>query len=121
MPETWGRGLDLNPTKYPLKWMLRNRIDYPHHLQVGPHSYTYDVNPNFTLIGEILHASSFVPAFRSALTEARFVEWLDPTNFDISYINNIVGQYLSGDELRGQEMADVAALAMHSSIGVYGC
>jgi hypothetical protein len=119
MPETWGRGLDLNPTKYPLKWMLRNRIDYPHHLQVGPHSYTYDVNPNFTLIGEILNASSFLPVFRAALTEGRFVEWLDPTTFDIPHINNIVGQYLSGAELRGQEMADVAALAMHSSIGIY--
>lgn len=27
MPESWGRGLDPNPTKYPLKWMLQHRID----------------------------------------------------------------------------------------------
>ena len=65
MPESWGRGLDLNPTKYPLKWMLRNRIDYPNHLQVGPHSYTYDVNPNFTLLGEILHGSAFKGVFNA--------------------------------------------------------
>ena len=41
MPEKWGRGLDFNNTKYPLKWMLKNRIDYPYKYQEGPHSYIY--------------------------------------------------------------------------------
>lgn len=120
MPESWGRGLDLNPTKYPLKWMLRNRIDYPFHLQVGPHSYTYDVNPDFTLIGEVLHASSFTPLFKASLEEGRFVEWLDENMFDIPYITRIVGRYVSGEEIQGQEQNDLAVLAMHSAIGVYG-
>jgi hypothetical protein len=121
MPESWGRGLDLKPTKYPLKWMLRNRIDYPHHLQTGPHSYTYDVDPNFTLIGEILHASSFKPVFTDALREGRFVASLDPGMFDRSYIDNeVIQPFLSGAELRGQEMNDLAALAMHATIGIYG-
>ena len=120
MPETWGRGLDLNPTKYPLKWMLRNRIDYPNHLQVGPHSYTYDVNPNFTLLGEILFASSFRPVFFKSLKEGKFVDWLDSNFFDRSYIEGIVSRYLKGEELRGQEMNDLGVLAMHSAIGVYG-
>ena len=26
MPESWGRGLELKPTKYPLKWMLENKL-----------------------------------------------------------------------------------------------
>jgi hypothetical protein len=120
MPETWGRGLDLNPTKYPLKWMLSNRFDYPFHLQVGPHSYTYDVDPTFTLIGEILYASSFSSVFKSTMQEGRFLEWLDPTIFDQSYITNLVGRYLSGEEIKGQEQNDLAVLAMHSVIGVYG-
>ena len=120
MPESWGRGLDLNPTKYPLKWMLRNRIDYPNHLQVGPHSYTYDVDPNFTLFGEILHASSFKPIFQAVLQEGHFVEWLDSSVFDRSYINGIVSRYVKGEELRGQEMNDLGVLAMHSAIGIYG-
>ncbi len=84
MPENWGRGLDLNPTKHPLKWMLRNRIDYPNHLQVGPHSYIYDVDPNFTLLGEILHASSFKALFDEALHLGGFIDWLDSTVFDRS-------------------------------------
>ena len=47
MPESWGRGLELKPTKYPLKWMLENCINYPMELQTGPHSYLYDINPSF--------------------------------------------------------------------------
>ena len=38
MPESWGRGLEMRPTKYPLKSFLKNKIDYPYHLQTGPHS-----------------------------------------------------------------------------------
>ena len=120
MPETWGRGLDLNPTKYPLKWMLRNRIDYPYHLQVGPHSYTYDVNPNFSHLGEILHASSLKDVFREALHAGKFLACLDDEIFDHAYINGIVQCYLKGEELRGQEMNDLGVLAMHSAVGVYG-
>ncbi len=120
MPETWGRGLDFNPTKYPLKWMLRNRIDYPYHLQVGPHSYTYDVNPNFSHLGEILHASSLKDMFREALHAGKFLECLDVEIFDHAYINGIVQCYQKNEELRGQEMNDLGALAMHSAIGVYG-
>jgi len=120
MPESWGRGLDLNPTKYPLKWMLRNRIDYPYHLQVGPHSYTYDVNPNFSHYGEILHASSLKQVFWDALRAGKFVEGLKEDIFNHSYISKIVESYLKGNELRGQEMNDLAVLALHSAIGVYG-
>lgn len=120
MPESWGRGLDLNPTKYPLKWMLRNRINYPNHLQVGPHSYTYDVDPNFTLFGEIIHASSFKDVYTAALKKGSFIEWLDSGIFDRSYINGIVSRYLNGEELRGQEMNDLGVLANHSAIGIYG-
>lgn len=45
----------------------KKRIDYPYHLQVGPHSYLYDVNPAFTHAGEILYASSFVDIFKTSL------------------------------------------------------
>ncbi len=119
MPETWGRGLDLNPTKYPLKWMLKNRIDYPWHLQVGPHSYTYDVDPTFTLVGELLHASSLKDIFSQSLNEGTFISKMDPEAFNMSYIENIVSRYLKGEELFGQEMNDIYVLSMQSTIGVY--
>lgn len=120
MPESWGRGLDLNPTKYPLKWMLRNKINYPNHLQVGPHAYTYDVNPNFTLTGEILYASSFKDIFKRSLQSGKLIGLLDEEFFNHQYIDKIVNQYVQGEELAGQEMKDLSVLAMHSLIGVYG-
>jgi hypothetical protein len=119
MPESWGRGLDLNPTKYPLKWMLKNRIDYPWHLQVGPHSYTYDVDPGFSLVGELLHASSLKDIFSQSLNNRIFISKLDPEAFNMSYIENIVARYLNGEELFGQEMNDIYVLAIQSTIGIY--
>jgi len=117
MPEDWGRGLDLNPTKYPLKWTLRNKIDYPFHLQVGPHSYTYDIDPGFTLIGEVLYASSFAPLYKEALMKSKFVDSLSEEYFDVIYIRGLVKKYLLGEEIRGQEQSDLAVIANHSLIG----
>jgi len=120
MPESWGRGLDLKPTKYPLKWMLKNRIDYPYHLQVGPHSYLYDVNPAFTHGGEILYASSFVDIFKTSLKSKRFINQLDATMFDCDYINSLINHYLNGEELIGKDQSDLMTLSVHSLIGTYG-
>jgi hypothetical protein len=120
MPEYFGRGLDFNSTKYPLKWMLKNRIDYPYHYQTGPHSYTYDVKEGFSLGGEILHASSLKKVFKNALRDGKFIGKLDQTIFDINYIDSIAKSYLDGEELKGQALSDGIVLAMHAAVGVYG-
>ncbi|GMV21723.1 MAG: hypothetical protein AMXMBFR57_16720 [Acidimicrobiia bacterium] len=120
MPESWGRGLNLNPTKYPLKWMLANRINYPLHLQTGPHAYTYDVQEGFSISGELLHASGLRPAFMEALREGHFLESLDPALFEVDYLAGLVAAYLGGEELRGDAQGDLFGLATHSAIGLYG-
>ena len=119
MPESWGRGLDFKNTKFPLKWMLKNKIDYPYHLQEGPHSYIYDVDPTFNHLKEILFGSSFKQVFQKALKERNFLNYLSPEIFDINYINGIVAKYLDGEEFHGSEMGDLANLATHSVIGLY--
>jgi len=120
MPESWGRGLDFKNTKYPLKWMLKNKIDYPYHLQEGPHSYIYDVDPTFNHLREVLFGSSFKEVFQKALNQGDFIKSLSPEIFDLQYVNNIVKKYLDGEEFHGQEMGDLANLATHSAIGLYG-
>ncbi|MBU3598263.1 asparagine synthase-related protein [Polynucleobacter bastaniensis] len=119
MPEDWGRGLDLNNTKYPLKWMLQNRIDYPYEYQSGPHAYTYDIRPEFSLGGEILHSSSYSPIFKSRFREKSFINLLNEEYFDLSYIDKTIKKYLEGEELLGQEVADILSLGNHSLVGVY--
>jgi len=120
MPESWGRGLDLKPTKYPLKWMLQNRIDYPMHLQVGPHAYLYDIDPSFSHSAEILFASSFSTVFKETLASKSFQQRLDSETFDHAYVNGIISRYLKNEEFRGPEMNDLGVLAWHSAVGCYG-
>jgi hypothetical protein len=120
MPESWGRGLDLNPTKYPLKWTLRNRIKYPLHLQVGPHSYLYDVDPSFNHSAEILYGSAFAPYFRDRLKQRQYQQVLAPDVFDLGYVDGVVSRYLEGAEVRGAELTDLMSLCTMSMVGWYG-
>ena len=120
MPESFGRGLDFNSTKYPLKWMLKNRIDYPYHYQTGPHSYTYDVQEGFSLGGEILNASSLKKVFQESMRQGEFISKLNQDMFDLDYVHKITNSYLAGEELKGQALSDTIVLAMHSAVGVYG-
>ena len=120
MPESFGRGLDLNPTKYPLKWMLRNRVEYPMHLQVGPHSYLYDVDPTFSHAAEALYRSAFTPYFKDRLRPRAYRRLFSPQMFDIAYMDSLVTRYLDGGELRGVEMGDLVTLCWLATAGWYG-
>lgn len=112
MPEGCGRGLDLNQTKYPLKWTLRNKIDYPFDLQVGPHSYTYDVDPSFNHSIEVLYHSQLRGVFVDALREKPYSDALDPSVFNLGHINSLVDAYLRGDELRGADLNELVAIGL---------
>jgi hypothetical protein len=120
MPESWGRGLDLNPTKYPLKWMLKNVIDYPMHLMSGPHSYLYDVNPMFNLGAEMIYGSGFAPRFREALKSRAYRDVLSPDFFNMAYVERIVARYLKGTEVKGAEFRDMLSLCWLALSGWYG-
>lgn len=112
LPETAGRALDLHPTKYPLKWTLTNRVRYPMHLQEGPHSYLYDVDPTFSHSAELLYGSDLGRLFRERLRTRDYEGWLSPDIFDLQYVNGVVSRYLEGTEVRGGEMNDLMALSL---------
>ena len=117
MPESFGRGLDFNPTKYPLKWTLQHRVDYPMHLQTGPHSYLYDVDPSFSHSAELVYGSAFAAFFRAVLARRAYRDVLAPALFDFGYIDGVVDRYLSGTEVRGAELTDLLTLATMSAVG----
>jgi hypothetical protein len=110
MPEHCGRGLDLRPTKYPLKQYLETMIDYPIHLQVGPHSYLYDVDPSFNHAGEFIYASAYAPIIKERIKERKYRQLLSEEVFDVSYYDGIVDNYLKGLEIP-TERTDLSALA----------
>ena len=109
-PECWGRGLELRPTKYAEKWFLTNCIDYPGHLQQGPHSYLYDVDPTFSHAGEFIYASSFAPLIKKMFKQRSYEELLSQEYFNLEYFDQIVGNYLEGKEVIS-ERTDLSALA----------
>jgi hypothetical protein len=119
MPENWGRGLEMRPTKYPLKWMLKNKIDYPIHLQVGPHSYTYDVDPGFSLIGELVHRSAYLPHLQETIKDYPFESLLDRRYFNFDYYRKLVDDYLNGVIVTGQKLSDLRSLLWLCWIGWY--
>jgi hypothetical protein len=116
MPESWGRGLDLNNTKFPLKWILKNKIDYPIHLQKGPHSYLYDVNPGFSILSEAVNGSALKKVFHSRLQGKPYKAIMNEEYFDMAYIDRCVDAYLNGEELKGNELNDLASVILLSAI-----
>jgi len=119
MPENWGRGLELNPTKYPLKWMLQNDIDYPLHLQTGPHSYLYDVNPQFSHSSETLFASHLSNYLKELVKDYPYEQILKGEIFNLPYIRKLVDEYREGVELEGSERNDLMSIVTLCLTGWY--
>lgn len=120
MPESWGRGLELRPTKYPLKRMLREKLNFPMELQVGPHSYTYDVDPTFNHSFELMHHSKLGPYAKSILKDKPYREVLSDEWFDIRYIDGLVDTFLAGKEQRGTALNDLVSVWLLCQTGWYG-
>lgn len=112
IPENFGRGLDLYPTKYPLKWMMKNMFDFPIHLLGGPHSYIYDTDPNFSHSNELLYRSAFSNQFRKVLKGKKLLDILDNELFDTRLIEKIIDRYLNHE---GEDSpADLLSICIHS-------
>jgi len=84
--------------------MLKNRIDYPMHLQVGPHSYLYDVDHTFSHAVEMGNHSALTPVFRDLLDHHPYREILSPEIFNLDYVDSIVDRYVAGEEITGAEL-----------------
>lgn len=120
MPEKWGRGLEFNNTKYPLKWVARNKVNFPYELlQEGPHSYLYDVIEGFSLIAEITYRSEVVRFFKETLAERKYRELLSEDFFDLQYIDKLVEDYLNGKEVSGADFNNLVSIITLSIVGWY--
>jgi len=120
MPENWGRGLDLNNTKYPLKWMLRNKIDYPYEMQEGPHAYTYDVDSSFNHTNEIFYHSKMKDIFQDALRNKDYHQILSSKVFNLEHYDSIVDDYLHDKELSVSQINELWPLTNLCLFGWYG-
>ncbi|MCO4754511.1 MAG: hypothetical protein KC478_08505 [Bacteriovoracaceae bacterium] len=119
MPEEWGRGLDIKRTKYPLKWILDNKIDYPGHLQTGPHSYIYDVDPSWSAEADFLYGSIGVKGYKEALATRDYRKYFDRECFDVDKLDKIVDDYLNDLKTTGTDRSILVRLICLASIKLY--
>ena len=119
MPESWGRGLNLTTTKYPLKQMMEHKLNFPMHLQKGPHSYTYEVDPTFSHSNELMHHSSLVPFIKELLEGKPYHDVLSDEVFNLTYIDGLVDNFLRGDEQTGAALTDLVSVWFFCQSGWY--
>jgi len=122
MPEEWGRGLDLNPTKYPLKKMLKDgKIDYPYDYQKGAHSYTYDIDHSFSHSQEIFCYSALVEDFQNSIRKKPYHQILSKEYFNLDYIDSLVDEYIDSPEsLSVASIGKLLPIIMLCYVGWYG-
>ncbi|MBK8574365.1 MAG: hypothetical protein IPN90_01345 [Elusimicrobia bacterium] len=119
-PESWGRGLDLNNTKYPLKWLLKNRLKFPYELlETGPHSYLYDVLEGFSLTKEVVYRSGVSDYFRETIKSKPYRALLDDRSFNVKYLDSITDAYLQKKESDGQDFNNLVTLITLCITGWY--
>lgn len=119
-PESWGRGLDFNHTKHPIKWVAQNKIKFPYDLlQEGPHSYLYDVIEGFSLLAEITYRSGATAYFKEVLRERPYKAIFDSGYFDFVYLDRLVKGYLSEKEVRGIDFTNLVSLITFCITGWY--
>ncbi|MFH1776596.1 MAG: hypothetical protein ABH952_03440 [Candidatus Omnitrophota bacterium] len=110
-PEHWGRGLDWNHTKYPLKWVAKNRLKFPYDvLDEGPHSYLYDVVEGFSLYAEKTYRSGVTSFFKDMLKTRTYRQVLSDDYFDMRYLDGLVDDYLNNQETRGVDFNNLVSL-----------
>jgi hypothetical protein len=119
-PQSWGRGLELNNTKFPLKWVAKNKIRFPYEtLEEGPHSYLYDVMEGFSLLAEITYRSGVTGFFRETLTSKPYRRIMSDSHFDLAYLDGLVDDFLAGREAKGADFNNLSSLIALCVTGWY--
>ena len=115
MPENFGRGLEFQPTKYPLKWVL-SKIGYPDVLQSGPHSYLYDVDPSWSADYDIMTGSARVPHFKNLIKSRCANDLLEMDIFDRTKIKTLFDSYVNEEKLSVSDFKILSRIVSYLNI-----
>lgn len=119
-PERWGRGLELNHTKYPIKWLAQNRLKFPYELlQEGPHSYLYDVMEGFSLFAEVVYRSGVTSFLKEAMAEKSYRNVLQGDTFALGYLDRLADDFVNGKEAKGADFNNLVSLITFVITGWY--
>ena len=89
-------------------------------MQVGPHSYLYDVDHSFNHGIEVWYHSALKEHFQSILKKKEYLDFMSDEIFDIQYLDSLVDNYLNDEDSKSSSIdADLASVTYLSMVGIY--
>lgn len=107
MPEKWGRGLELKPTKYPLRYLAHEKWDIPVHIleEAGAHSYIAESDKKWNYSGgswslacETIYNSVFGEHYKTILSEVKLEKYFSPDCFETELMQKSVDDFVEGKQ-----------------------
>lgn len=107
MPESWGRGLEMRPTKYPLRKLAHSKWDIPVDIleEKGPHSYIGESNKKWNYSGgkwsiyaETIYNSVFEDCYKEILSSVNIEKYFNEEYFNTSMIKNVINDFVEGKQ-----------------------
>lgn len=107
MPENWGRGLELKPTKYPLRHLANESWNIPVNIlqESGAHSYISETDKRWNYSGgswslncEVIYNSVFGEHYKSILSEIDIEKYFSPNYFQTDLMKKTVWDFIDGKQ-----------------------
>ncbi len=121
MPMSWGRGLEWEHTKYPLKAIIAKNKNFPIKIvESGIHSYPSETDP--TLKDETYNFyfnSTVTDYFKEILSSRNYKDILDKKYFNFAFIDKQVDNFLNGKMEKIMDYYSLIRLINFVSIGWY--
>jgi hypothetical protein len=93
MPEDWGRNLETNNIKYPLKQAFKRYLDFPEFIEKGHHSYVYDENRYVDPLKEILIEKKTAKYIKGILQKRHPLDYFSKKSFNHNYIYKAINNF----------------------------
>ncbi|MBS1492662.1 MAG: hypothetical protein JST55_04090 [Bacteroidetes bacterium] len=107
MPESWGRGLELKPTKYPLRYLAKEKWNIPMNIleEAGAHSYISESDSKWNYSGgkwnmycETIYNSVFGDYYKEMFSEIDLEKYFSPESFNTEEMKRIVKDFIEGKQ-----------------------
>ena len=99
MPENWGRNLEVNKIKYPLKEAFKRYLDFPEFIEKGFHSYVYDENKYIDPIKEVLIEKKTAKYIKKILNKTHPLDYLSKSYYNHNYIYKLIKNFNTNNEI----------------------
>jgi hypothetical protein len=107
MPESWGRGLEMKPTKYPLKHLAHTKWEIPVDIleSTKAHSYIAEHDKKWSYSGgkwnincEVIYNSTLGQYSKEVLNNINLEKYFSSQYFEVDKMQKVVKDFVNGKE-----------------------